>query len=64
MKNLQKDPTKIYTFNFDKRNKEYIFKKDNEKNNEKKKESKLQNIASGVYVFKFLLTDGSYFPQK
>ena len=59
-----KGPTKIYTFNFDKRNKEYIFKKDNEKNNEKKKESKLQNIASGVYVFKFLLTDGSYFPQK
>ena len=56
--------TKIYNFNFDKRNKEYILQKDNEKNNEKKKEPKYQNIASGVYVFKFLLTDGSYYPQK
>ena len=50
--NLQKNDIKLD----DKKNKEA-----NDKNN---KELKLMNIASGVYVMKFQLTERSYIPNK
>ena len=74
--------TEIYEIQFDKRNKEKFFPKDNDKNNSQKsdikledkkyeevndknnKEIKLMNIASGVYVLKFQLTERSYIPNK
>jgi len=52
--------TKTYLFDFDKRNKESAFKKDIEKNDGKEKSSKLEKIASGVYVLKFLLIAENY----
>ena len=77
-----KGNTDIYEIQFDKRNKEKFFPKDNDKNNSQKsdikledkkyeeannknnKEIKLMNIASGVYVMKFQLTERSYIPNK
>ena len=52
--------TKTYLIDFDKRNKESSFKKDNEKNDGKEKTNKIEKIASGVYVLKFLLIAGNY----
>ena len=74
-----KGSTGIYEIQFDKRNKETSFKKEagekddkpnakslKENNNEEtnKKNIKLMNIASGVYVMKFLLTQTSFIPNK
>ena len=74
-----KGSTGIYEIQFDKRNKETSFKKETgekddkpyakslkENNNEEtnKKNIKLMNIASGVYVMKFLLTQTSFIPNK
>jgi len=77
--------TSIYEIQFDKRNKEKYFQKENAQNNDpqkdneikenmedskffetkdKSKEAKLINIASGVYVMKFQLTERSYIPNK
>ena len=72
--------TEIYQFDFDKRNKEKYFPKENlgnsvnpmmENNVEKQenpkeniKEFKPMKIASGVYVMKFRLTERSYIPNK
>ena len=75
-----KGNTGIYEIQFDKRNKEKFFQKEkNEKdnmqksNNEKennnehtkeKNEKNMINVASWVYVMKFLLTEQSYIPNK
>ena len=72
--------TEIYNIQFDKRNKEKYFQKDNLSNSIRKdintkeiniedkkgkaKEGEIVNIASGVYVMKFLLTEKSYIPNK
>ena len=68
--------TEIYEFQFDKRNKEKYFQKENlgtsnnsimenkpEISKENIKEGIFMNIASGVYVMKFLLTERSYIPN-
>ena len=75
-----KGNTGIYEIQFDKRNKEKFFQKEknekdniqksiNEKENNNedtkgKNEKNMINIASGVYVMKFLLTEQSYIPNK
>ena len=82
-----KGETGIYEIQFDKRNKENYFLKNNaqEQNNMSKENFKNQNkpkensreetkgkindnkiveIASGVYVMKFLLSETSYIPNK
>ena len=82
-----KGETGIYEIQFDKRNKENYFLKNNaqEQNNMPKENLKNQNkpkensreetkgknndnkiveIASGVYVMKFLLSETSYIPNK
>ena len=73
--NGAKGYTGIYQIEFDKRNKEKLFQKEKSQNNDtktdnkneeanKKKKDIIMNIASGVYVMKFKLTQNSYIPNK
>ena len=56
--------TNIYKIGFDKRNKERFFNKESKKESKKEdanqKKDTIEEIASGVYVMKFKLTERSF----
>ena len=60
--------TNIYKIKFDKRNKEKVFSKETKnepkKDDGKDKNNKIEEIASGVYIMKFKLTEISYILSK